>query len=63
LAQGVDAALWFNDQAVSENYSIKAGLDLLKKRELNFLHGWRKSDRKMFRHTVIHIILSTDMSR
>jgi hypothetical protein len=62
-------ALDFNNQAVAENYSLREAMRAMLKPEFNFIDAMYSNPknatqrRQWFRHTVINIVLATDMSR
>lgn len=64
-----DMALDFNNQAVAENYSLREAMRAMLKPEFNFIDAMYSNPknatqrRQWFRHTVINIVLATDMSR
>jgi hypothetical protein len=68
LPQESEVAQAFNDQAVTENLSIRAALAMLRREEeLNFLQEAFQANeiagRQNFRHIVTDIVLGTDMKR
>jgi hypothetical protein len=58
----------FNDQAVAENHSLRAGLELLQDAAFDFTGPMRDSAPQAaayhtFRKSVIQLVLGTEMSR
>lgn len=56
-------AIAFNFQAVAENHSLRTSLALMSQSEYNFMEDWSPGQAKEFKHTVIRMVLATDMSR
>jgi hypothetical protein len=54
----------FNDHAVLEMYSLRSAFELLAAHpELDFTAKWGAPARRVFRRTVIDIVLATDMGQ
>mmetsp|Transcript_39647 Transcript_39647/g.94125 ORF Transcript_39647/g.94125 Transcript_39647/m.94125 type:complete len:986 (+) Transcript_39647:172-3129(+) len=62
-------AMQFNDQSVAENYALREAMLILEEPSYNFLSdilgssSRAHSRKKWFRHTVISMVLGTDMSK
>jgi len=55
-------ALLYNDRSVLENHHLYVGFNTLSSLECNFTESLSKADFKIFRDTVIELVLATDLS-
>lgn len=63
ITTGDSRAILYNDKAVLENHHLAASFAVLRKPENNFLTHLTKSEYKLFRETVIEMVLATDLSQ
>ena len=57
-----EAAITWNDISVNENMHAATAFQLLRRPACNFLAGLDADDYRFVRHTVISIVLATDMA-
>jgi hypothetical protein len=57
-----ERSVQFNDQAVSENHSIYAGLKLLGDPQFDFTGKWVEKEKRAFRKAIVNTVLGTDMT-
>lgn len=56
-------SLIYNDQSVLENYHCFLTFQILSKQANNILEDYKESESLIFRKTLIHVVLNTDLSK
>eukprot|EP01083_Nonionella_stella_P086732 241115_1 len=63
VATGSELAMLYNDQSVLENMHCSTALRLMKRDAFDFLANFVEEERRVFRETVVELVLGTDFAR